>query len=217
VPESLAPQLRRRLEQGLETLEASLAPAAVDDLLRYLGQLQRWNRAFNLTAIREPLAMVDRHLLDSLSILSLVRGPRVLDMGTGAGLPGIPLALARRDWQVDLLDSNGKKTRFLVQQKAELGLAGTVLHCRVEEHRPSRGYDTVVSRALAPLEQLARWAQPLLAPGGQLVAMKSARLGEELSALPKQFKVDACVDLVVPGVDGVRNAAVLSVADLNEE
>lgn len=179
-------------------------------LLDYLAELSRWNRAYNLTAVRDPEEMVSRHLLDSLSILPLVHGPRVLDIGTGPGLPGVPLALARPDWQVDLLDSNGKKTRFLIQQVARLELSGQVLQQRVEQYQPAVPYQTVVSRALAPLAQLAEWAEPLLCEDGRLVAMKSARLEQELSELPKRFNVLACEPLTVPGADGIRNAVVIA-------
>lgn len=209
--------LRQRLCEGIASLQLTIGEEAVNGLLHYVRQLHRWNRAFNLTAVRDLEAMVDRHLLDSLSIMPWVGGSRVLDMGTGPGLPGIPLALARPDWQVDLLDSNGKKIRFLIQQIAELGLRSEAIQQRVEAYRPAQLYHTVVSRALAPLAQLAEWAEPLLVPGGQLVAMKSVRLAEELSALPKRFNVVACVDLTVPGVEGVRNAVVLSVAESNRE
>lgn len=211
----LSRALRRQLSEGIAALrlEPELDATVIDALLDYLGQLLRWNKAYNLTAVREPAAMVSRHLLDSLSVLPWIQGPRVLDIGTGPGLPGIPLALARSDWQVDLLDSNGKKARFLIQQVARLGLGSQVLQLRVEQYHPERSYDTVVSRALAPLAQLAQWAEPLLSPGGRLVAMKSARVDEELSALPKRFNVLACAELAVPGADGVRNAVVLSVAD----
>lgn len=220
MPEEGVTQRQRmltRLRDGLTALQLPFDQALCDQLLDYIAELTRWNRAYNLTAIHDPAAMIDRHLLDSLSILPWVRGPRVLDIGTGAGLPGIPLALARPDWRVDLLDSNGKKTRFLVQQVARLGLCSTVLQQRVEDHRPGQGYDSVVSRALAPLAQLAQWAEPLLAPDGRLVAMKSAGLERELSELPKRFNVLACTDLTVPGAEGVRNVAVLTVAESDRE
>ncbi|MDN3516611.1 16S rRNA (guanine(527)-N(7))-methyltransferase RsmG [Aquisalimonas lutea] len=164
--------VHRALADGLRSLDAAGA-APVDALVDYLALLHRWNRAFNLSAVREPLAMVPRHVLDSLSALPYVEGAHLLDVGTGAGLPGIPLALGRPDLHVVLLDSNGKKTRFLRQAAADLPLANVeVVHDRLERWPTDRRFDTVIARALTRLDGLVRDSGRLLASGGQILAMK---------------------------------------------
>lgn len=196
--------LRPVLLQGLESL--ALDSALADPLLRYLGLLHKWNRAYNLSAVREPAEMVPRHLLDSLSILPHVRGPRVLDLGTGPGLPGIPLALARRDWQLVLLDSNGKKIRFVRQAVLELGLSNVeAVQVRVQDYRPTEGFDSVICRAFTELAAFAALARPLCAPHGQLLAMKGPLARTEQQALePEHYRVQDHV-LAVPGLEAERH------------
>ncbi|WP_259055278.1 16S rRNA (guanine(527)-N(7))-methyltransferase RsmG [Methylohalomonas lacus] len=177
-------------------------------LLDYLELLVHWNQAYNLTAVRDPQAMVAYHLLDSLSLLPHLRESdrRCLDIGTGAGLPGVVLALARPDQHWVLLDSNSKKTRFLQQVRMQLDLNNIeVVRERVTEYAPEALFDVVSARALAGLDKLCRWAQPLLAPGGRLLAMKAAPDAGELDSV-----VDLSIDyrgheLSVPGVDGPRS------------
>ncbi len=182
-----------------------ISPAQVDQLLAYLALLVKWNKAYNLTAVRDPLQMVSRHLLDSLAVLPHIEGGRLIDVGTGAGLPGVVLAICRPDWRLSLLDSNGKKTRFLFQVKTELALANiTVLHCRVEQHQPDQLYDGVLSRAFATLLDMTAGSHQLLATGGYFYAMKGVYPEQELSELPKHFKVEACHELAVPGESGQR-------------
>lgn len=205
------PDVRARLESGLSALDLELSQAACDRLLAYLALLHKWNRAYNLTAVRDPLQMIGLHLLDSLAVLPHVRGPRVLDVGTGAGLPGIPLAVARPDWALTLLDSNGKKTRFVTQAAIELGLNNlTVVHSRVEEYVSERGFDTVVSRAFASLGEMLEATRHLLAPQGRLLAMKGAYPTAELAALPQGVVVEAVERLAVPGVDAARHVVLLT-------
>lgn len=205
------PDVRARLESGLSALDLELPQAACDRLLAYLALLHKWNRAYNLTAVRDPLHMVAVHLLDSLAVLPHVRGPRVLDVGTGAGLPGIPLAVVRPDWALTLLDSNGKKTRFVTQAAIELGLNNlTVVHSRVEEYVSERGFDTVVSRAFASLGEMLGVTRHLLAPHGRLLAMKGAYPTAELAALPQGVALEAVERLAVPGVKAERHVVLLA-------
>ena len=185
--------------------ELVAAPAPVEALVDYLALLHRWNRAFNLSAVRDPQEMVTRHLLDSLSPLSYLEGARLLDVGTGAGLPGIPLALCRRDLHVTLLDTNGKKVRFLRQAVAELPLDNVqVVGARAEQWQPEQRFDTIIARAYARLDDLVADTAHLLAPGGQLLAMKgrfdAAAETERLSA-GWHYTVNA---LHVPGLDATR-------------
>ncbi len=186
--------LQRRLAEGLERRGLALSPEVQRRLLDYLALLQRWNRAYNLTAVRDPEAMVERHLLDSLSVLPyLDQAPAgaVADVGSGAGLPGIPLALARPQRPVTLIDSVNKKTRFQRQAIRELGLNGQVnaLNARVEQLDDHHGrYPVVITRAFAPLARTCRLSGALLAPGGRLLAMKGPRVERELEELPEGWQ-----------------------------
>ncbi|MFP4683208.1 MAG: 16S rRNA (guanine(527)-N(7))-methyltransferase RsmG [Ectothiorhodospira sp.] len=199
-----AAQAEVRLREGLKALD--LDPALAPPLMAYLALLLRWNRVYNLTAVRDPLDMVDLHLLDSLSVLPRVTGPRVADVGTGAGLPGIPLALARPDWSVTLLDAVAKKVRFLRQAALELGLENvTPVHGRVETYRPHQGFDTVISRAFAASGTFVRQAGPLCAPGGRLLAMKGRDADDDPAALPAGWGVAVTHPLRVPGLSAARH------------
>ena len=182
--------LRTRLDQGLTALGLALPAPERERLLAYLRLLGRWNNAYNLTAIRDPLDMVTRHLLDSLAVAPHLAGTRVLDVGTGPGLPGIPLAVACPALGFTLLDANAKKTRFVVQAVGELALKNVeVVQTRVENYRPSRTFDTVVSRAFASIAAMLAAARHLCAPGGRFLAMKGAYPEEELKALPSGYDV----------------------------
>jgi len=198
--------LRSRLEQGLDRLGLALADERIERLLGYLALLRHWNRAYNLTAVREPLEMVARHLLDSLAILPWVAGPPLLDVGTGPGLPGIPIAIARPDVAVTLLDSNGKKVRFCRQAAMELGLGSfEVVQARVETYRPSEAFATITARAVADLPSLVASVGHLLAPGATLLAMKGALPEAEIAALEGQGWVVAARRLDVPGLEAERH------------
>jgi 16S rRNA (guanine527-N7)-methyltransferase len=202
----LYPGAEQDLEDGTQALGAPLPAAAGAGLLAYAALLLRWNRAYNLTAVRDPRAILARHLLDSLSILPWVRGPRVLDVGTGPGLPGIPLALAAPGLAVTLLDANGKKARFCRQCVVELRLSNVdVVQARVESYRPPRGFDSVTTRAFADLREVARLCLPLLAPGGRVLAMKGVAPGPEVDALRREGLGVAVYPLRVPGVDEERH------------
>ncbi|HEY0635260.1 MAG TPA: 16S rRNA (guanine(527)-N(7))-methyltransferase RsmG, partial [Gammaproteobacteria bacterium] len=176
-------QLRERLDSGCAALGLQMPPESIDRLLDYIALLTKWNQAYNLTAVRDPGEMVTRHLLDSLAVAPHLTGTRIIDVGTGAGLPGIPLAILFPDRHFVLLDSNGKKTRFLVQAKASLGLDNvTVVHSRVEEYRPLEPFDTVIARAFAALTEIVSLCEHLIATGGEVLAMKGS--ATEAEAVP---------------------------------
>jgi 16S rRNA (guanine527-N7)-methyltransferase len=197
--------LRVQLLEGTEALGLALSPRSADQLMAYLTLLQKWNKVYNLTAIRDPKEMLVKHLLDSLSVVPHISGERLIDVGTGGGLPGIPLAICYPDRQVDLLDSNSKKTRFLVQAKAALGLHNTeVFHQRVEQYQPEALYDGVVSRAFASLQDMLHWTEHLLKPGGYWWAMKAQKEFEDYANLPGLVKIEAMIDLQVPGLQAQR-------------
>lgn len=206
-PQSLAEILRTGLA-GMPALR--IEPAARDRLLDYLALLERWNRTYNLTAVRDPGDMVTRHVLDSLSVLPWVPAGRLLDAGSGAGLPGVPLAIARPELQVTLLDSAGKKIRFLNQVRRELVLDNiTPVQSRLEAYRPDRAFDAIVSRAFSSLADFAAAARHL-AGHARLLAMKGRYPGAELRALPEWLRVDAVEALVVPGLQEERHLVIMS-------
>lgn len=206
-------RLADRLGPDAQEMGVVLDDATVGLLMDYLALLHRWNAAYNLTAVREPDQMVVRLLLDSLSIVPYIKGPAaVLDVGTGAGLPGIPLALARPDLEVTLLDSNSKKTRFLVQAVAVLADRGariSIVTERVERFRPPQPFDVIVSRAFSAAGELAELTAPLCRQGGQLLAMKSRSVEAELAALPAGWRLKGLEPLKVPGLDAERCLVVL--------
>jgi 16S rRNA (guanine527-N7)-methyltransferase len=205
--------LAGELAAGIAALGLDVAPEAQQRMLDYLVLVEKWNKAYNLTAVREPAKMLTHHLLDSLSVLPHLRGQRVLDVGSGAGLPGIPLALARPEWQFTLLDSNHKKTTFLRQAAIELKLNNVEVVCdRVETWASPQPFDTVVSRAFSDLPEFLALAGKLCAKTGVVVAMKGVYPHEELAQLPKDFQLRNVVSLNVPGLGAERHAAVLQPA-----
>jgi 16S rRNA (guanine527-N7)-methyltransferase len=178
----------------------------LDQLLRYLALLQKWNKAYNLTAVRSPEDMVTRHILDSLVVSEHLHGQRIIDVGTGAGLPGIPLAIINPDRDFHLLDSNGKKTRFLFQVKTELGLANiTGHHARVELFKPDGLFDLVLSRAFASLKDMVISCQHLLTTEGCYLAMKGAISEQELLQVATVCGVAKVSELTVPSLDEQRH------------
>ena len=201
------------LERGLATLGAPLREVQLEQLERYLTLLEKWNRVYNLTAIRERERMVSHHVLDSLSILPHVRGPRVLDVGSGAGLPGVPLAIAQPQLQVTLLDANHKKAAFLRQVVAELSLANADVRAeRVESWETETRFDTIVSRALGELGEFAAGSRHLLAPSGVFAAMKGVHPYDEIERLPAGFRVRRVIELEVPQLDAARHLVLVEVA-----
>ena len=200
-------QWERQLEQGLQEMAIDLSAGQRQQLLGYLTLLQKWNRRFNLTAVRDPGEMVSRQLLDSLSVLKLLRGSRVLDVGSGPGLPGIPLAIALPEVHFALLDSNGKKTRFMEQARKEIGLGNViVVRSRVEVYQPPAPFDTITSRAFASLGKMVELTSHLLAEGGRYLAMKGAVPREEIEAMEEMGGRLAIQSLAVPGTQGERHA-----------
>lgn len=194
-----------QLADGLNQLGLSLEEGQQDRLLDYLGLLLKWNQAYNLTAVRDPGVMVSRQLLDSLSILPWVRGPRVLDVGTGAGLPGIPLAIALPDLAFTLVDSNGKKVRFLRQAVMELGLTNVAAEqLRIESFRPPDLFDTITSRAFASLADFVACSGHLLADDGQWLAMKGPLAEAEAEDLGPGLRREI-LPLAVPGESATRH------------
>jgi 16S rRNA (guanine527-N7)-methyltransferase len=198
------------LAAGLKQLGLDCPLEVQARLLDYVRLLQKWNRVYNLTAVRDPAEMVTRHLLDSLAVLPYVRGPRILDVGTGAGLPGIPLALMAPALAFTLLDSNSKKTRFIRQAITELGLDNcAVVHDRVEVYRPSQPFDTVVSRAFSTLADFVQQAGHCCAPDGVLLAMKGVAPHDEIALLPAGYCVTEVQRLQIPGLKEERHAVCL--------
>lgn len=194
-----------QLQQGIKQLSLSLTETVEKKLLDYLALLQKWNAAYNLTAVREPHEMVTRHLLDSLSVLPYVpQNARVLDVGTGAGLPGLIIAIARPDCQVTLLDSNSKKIRFLRQAIAELNISNAdTTHVRVEAYTGQ--FEVITSRAFATLLDMVKGSEHLLAKEGEFLAMKGQRPDSEITALPANILVKDIATLDVPFLDEERH------------
>ncbi len=203
-------ELRQRLEQGLEELSLPLGSEAETKLLEYLALLEKWNEVYNLTAIRDVAKMVSGHLLDCLAVVPYVSGVRVLDAGSGAGFPGIPIAVAKPDTHVALLDSNHKKAAFLKQAVAELELRNASVVCeRVESWRTAEKFDCIISRALAEIAEFVTLTVHLLAPGGLLAAMKGVHPFEEIARLPHDFRVTHVHRLAVPGLGAERHLVLI--------
>ncbi len=199
-----------RLKNGLAQLGLAQAPLE-SQLLAYLDELERWNAAYNLTAVRDRDEMVTRHLLDSLAVLPFVSG-RVLDVGSGAGLPGIPLALVNPALQVTLLDSNGKKARFMRQAKRVLKLTNIeIVQSRVENYQPAQTFDRVISRAFASLPDFLSACARLVSLEGSLLAMKGRLDPEEMSEIPTEIRLIETKKLVVPGLNEERHLVIAGI------
>ena len=212
---AFAERLERRLTSGLEALGLALDDERQAALLGFIEELQRWNRSYNLTAVRDPLDMVTRHLLDSLAVLPWVGEGPLLDAGTGAGLPGVPLAIARPRLQVTLLDSAGKKVRFLNHVQRTLGLDNVYpVQARLETFALRAPFATVISRAFASLSEFAaavhamHHGTPFAAP--RLLAMKGRTPQAEIDALPDDVRVEAVERLDVPGLQEDRHLVIMS-------
>ncbi|MAX56357.1 MAG: 16S rRNA (guanine(527)-N(7))-methyltransferase RsmG [Alcanivoracaceae bacterium] len=199
--------LKARLLRGASAMQIELSDDQADALMDYLGLFQKWNKAYNLTAIREPQSMVDLHLLDSLAVHPYVQeANNIIDVGTGPGLPGVVLAIMNPHKQFTLLDSNGKKTRFLFQARTALQLENlTIVNDRVEAYHPPQPFDMIVSRAFASLADMTTWCRHLRADDGCFLAMKGQYPDDELRAIEDEFKLVASHAIEVPGVEGERH------------
>ena len=202
----LAQALETRLERGCAELGLALPVEQRSQMLDYLALLTRWNKTYNLTAVRDEAQMVTRHLLDSLAVSPFLCGRRFIDVGTGAGLPGIPLALAHPQQAFHLLDSSGKRTRFLFQVKTALCLDNIVVHqARVEAFRAEGGFDAVLSRAFASLQDMTAGCRHLLAADGRFLAMKGTQPTREIEELRQAYSGIEVHPLHVPGLAEERH------------
>ncbi|MDC8757809.1 16S rRNA (guanine(527)-N(7))-methyltransferase RsmG [Janthinobacterium fluminis] len=199
--------LAQILSKGVSELQLDLSEAQITQLLDYLALLSKWNAVYNLTSVRDPLQMVTQHVLDSLAAVPAFAGAaNVLDVGAGGGLPGMVLAIARPDMKVSLIDTVHKKTAFLTQVKAELGLANvSVYTMRVEQLQVKQAFDVITSRAFADLSDFVNWSGHLLAEGGQFIALKGVAPPDERERLPEQWKVTELRPLQVPGLNAERH------------
>ena len=200
--------LNEKLSKGLSQLNLTkpLDDKQQNTLIKYVELLNKWNKTYNLTAVRKPEQMVSRHLLDSLSICPYLRGKSILDVGTGAGLPGIPLAVVFPERQFTLLDSNNKKTRFVVQAVAELELPNVdVVQSRVEEFESEELFDTIISRAYSAIGEMVEQTSHLLAIGGRFLAMKGVNPIAEIDELPSNYILKESHVIKVPGLEEERH------------
>ena len=207
---SFAAPLKSILDAGAAEMGLALERRQAAMLLVLVRELVDWSARFNLTAIREPADIVRKHLLDSLSVLPHLTGSSVADVGTGAGFPGLPLAIASPQRRFTLIESTGKKVRFVEHAAGSLGLANvTVVNARAEAFKPTQRFDCVVARALSSLADFVRFAGHLASPGGRLLAMKGRLPAEEIRAIPKGWRVVATHALAVPGLEAERHLVVL--------
>ncbi|MFS2136647.1 16S rRNA (guanine(527)-N(7))-methyltransferase RsmG [Duganella sp. Dugasp56] len=195
------------LKQGINSLKLDLGDDQVEKLLDYLALLNKWNSVYNLTSVRDPMQMVTLHVLDSLAAVPAFAGAaNVLDVGAGGGLPGMVLAISRPDMKVSMIDTVHKKTAFLNQVKAELGLSNvTVYTKRVEQLEVKTKFDVITSRAFADLSDFVNWSGHLLQEGGRFIALKGTAPAEERERLPEPWKVQKLEPLEVPGLDAERH------------
>ena len=206
----VTPQHAEELSRGAQQLGVNLSEHQHSQLLAYLALLIKWNKAYNLTAVRDPDEMVSRHLLDSLSVVPFIEGERWLDVGSGGGMPGIPLAILFPGMKVTVLDSNGKKTRFLTQVRLELKLDNLeVIHSRAEAYQPALPFTGIVSRAFSSLEDFTGWTRHMGDTDTRWLAMKGLHPVDELVALPADFHLDSAQALTVPGCQGQRHLLIL--------
>ena len=203
-----------RLIESAHALDVALSQEAAGKLLRLLDELSRWNKAHNLTAITQREEMITHHLLDSLSIHSALHGETVADVGTGAGFPGLPLAVVNPQRRFTLIDSNNKKVRFVAHAARTLGLSNVAaVHARAEAPWPGKSFDSVVARAFAALPELLAKVRPLCGPDTHVLAMKGRRPDDELAAVPAAWRVIEVRPLTVPHLNEARHVVILRPAE----
>lgn len=199
-------QIKQILQQGIQQLNLTAEQIKLDKQLKYIALLEKWNKAFNLTAIKNPKEMVVLHTLDSLAVHPYIKGPKVLDVGTGPGIPGIPLALCFPDIQFTLLDSNGKKTRFIQQAVIELGIKNvTIENCRIEKLANVDGFEQIISRAFTATQDFVDLVNPYLAPQGEMLAMKGLVPEDELKQIDPDIFTAEVITLNVPKLEAQRH------------
>ena len=205
------------LQQGVEQLPVVVSTEQQQQLMDYLRLLIKWNKAYNLTAVRDPNEMVIRHLLDSLTVLPWIKGNVILDVGTGAGIPGFPLSIMYPEKQFQLLDSNGKKTRFLIQAKTDLKRDNiAIVKNRIEQFKPTKPIDAIVCRAFSSLIDFVDGIKHLVNPSTELLAMKGVLQEEELQQLPMYCEVKKIIKLDVPLLDEERHLVILNIKEINK-
>lgn len=211
--------LTRLLSAGARELQLALSEVQLAQLIDYLALLAKWNAVYNLTAVRDPQQMITQHLLDSLAAVPAFAGAKqVLDVGAGGGLPGIVLAIARPDMQVSMIDTVHKKTAFLTQVKAELGLANvTVYTARVEELQVAHKFDVITSRAFAELADFVTWSGHLLQEGGCFIALKGVLPTDEIARLPAGWRASTVQPLIVPGLNAERHLVFIEAEKTGEQ
>jgi 16S rRNA (guanine527-N7)-methyltransferase len=194
---------RKTLVDGIAALNLAVDEEKIGQLLAFIKLIEKWNKAYNLTAIKNQQDMVRLHLLDSLTVLPYLEGRSIIDIGTGAGLPGIPLAICLPEFSFTLLDSNAKKTRFVQQAVLELKLANVqIVHRRSEDYQPEQSFNTVITRAFAELSEIVESTKHLLAENGRMIAMKGRCPESELAQVTAKKTV---IPIQVPGVEAERN------------
>lgn len=197
------------LEKGLIELKLVCSSQQVQQLLSFIARLEKWNRHFNLTAVRSPFEMVSRHILDSLSVAPYLHGKRIIDVGTGAGIPGIPLSILCQEKVFYLLDNNHKKQVFVTQAVKSLALKNAFcVHAMVQTYQPEQKFSTILTRAFAPLEQMITLSAHLLAEDGRILAMMG-KVQPELPPLPSGYQFERIVSLNVPGQNAQRHLAII--------
>ena len=199
-------KLQQILVQGAEELNLNISQTQASQLVGFVERIHKWNKAYNLTSVRDPEHMMVKHILDSLAVTPHITGERVIDVGTGPGLPGMPLAIMLPNTHFTLLDSLGKRVRFMKQCAFELGLQNvTPIHSRVEEHQPGQAYDMVLSRAFASLKDMLHWCQHLVDSSGVFLALKGQFPQSEIDEVSDHFQIESVTELSVPDLEGDRH------------
>ncbi|MAA62031.1 16S rRNA (guanine(527)-N(7))-methyltransferase RsmG [Idiomarina loihiensis] len=203
--------MKEQLKGLLDQAQIDLSEEQIERQLALVGLLDKWNKAYNLTSVRNPKDMLPRHIMDSLAVRKYLHGQRFIDVGTGPGLPGLPLAIAEPDKEFVLLDSLGKRIRFIRQVCHELKLTNvTAVQARVEDYQDEKQFDGVISRAFASLNDMLSWCEHLPAENGRFYALKGLYPQDELEQLPEQYKIESIEQINVPGIDASRHIVIIS-------